>query len=136
MDINRGSRLASGLAMLEGPMPKENTKENKSQKSLFETLADTVKAAAESIAHPTEGTPMEMPLNESGYALTHLQASSKPAVRRKAKKKKSAKKPRVRAAAKKSRPAIGKRKIGKSSKKPGKKAVTGIAKKKKAKSKR
>ncbi len=98
-------------------------RENKNQKSLFETLADTVKAAAESIAHPTEGTPMEMPLNESGYALTHLQPSSKPAVRRKVKKKKkkSAKKPLGRASAKKSRPVIGKKKIGKSSKKPGKK---------------
>jgi hypothetical protein len=132
MNFNRGCRLASGLAMLEGPMPKEN----KDQKSLFETLADTVKAAAESIAHPTEGTPMEMPLNESGYALTHLQPSSKPPVRRKVKKKKSSKKPLGRAAAKKSKPAIGKKKIGKSGKKPGKKAVTGIARKKKAKSKR
>jgi hypothetical protein len=130
MDFNRGCRLASGLAMLEGPIPKEN----KDQKSLFETLADTVKAAAESIAHPTEG--MEMPLNESGYALTHLQPSSKPPVRRKVKKKKSSKKPLGRAAAKKSKPAIGKKKIGKSGKKPRKKAVTRIARKKKAKSKR
>jgi len=132
MDINRDCRLASGLELLEGPMPKEN----KNQKSLFETLADTVKAAAESIAHPTEGTPMDMPLNESGYALTHLQPSLKPAVRRKVKKKKTAKKPVARAAAKKSKPARVKKRIGKSGKKSGKKAVTKTAKKKKAKAKR
>ena len=136
VDIDSGCRLASGLAMLEGPMPRENKKENTKQKSLFETLADTVKAAAESIAHPTQGTPMEMPLNESGYALTHLQPSSKPAGGRTVKKKKGAKKPRGRAAAKKSKRIIGTKKIGKSSKKRGKRAVTGIAKKKKAKSKR
>jgi hypothetical protein len=102
-------------------MPKE--------KSLFETLTDTVKAAAESIAHPTEGTPMEMPLNESGYAITHLQPVPKPAAKRKAKKKKTAKK---RAAAKKSKSAAGKKSkkaVGKSKKKAAKKA----AKKKQAK---
>jgi hypothetical protein len=29
------------------------------EKTLFETLSDTVKAAAASIVHPTNGTPME-----------------------------------------------------------------------------
>lgn len=102
------------------------------EKSLFETLTDTVKAAAESIAHPTGGTPMEMPLNESGYAITHLQSVPKPAAKRSAKKKKAAGKPAKRAAAKKSKSAAGK-KSRKTVGKPKKKAVKKIAKKKKAK---
>jgi hypothetical protein len=102
------------------------------EKSLLETLADTVLAAAESIVHPTEGTPMEMPLNESGYAITHLQAELKPAAKRAAKKKKVARKPAKRAAAKKSKSAAG-RKAKKAAAKPAeKKAVTKVAKKKKA----
>jgi hypothetical protein len=113
-------------------MPNEQDKE----KSLLETLADTVKAAAESIAHPTEGTPMEMPLNESGYELTHLHPVPKPARERTAKKKKTASKPAKRAAAKKAKPAAGKKGVGKARKavkKAGKKkAAKKVAKKKKA----
>jgi hypothetical protein len=41
-------------------------------KSILEKFADTIKAAADAIVHPTAGTPMKMPLNESGYAITHL----------------------------------------------------------------
>lgn len=106
-------------------MPKEQSKE----KTLLQTLADTVKAAAESIAHPTEGTPMEMPLNESGYALTHLQPVPKPVTKRTAKKQKTARKPSRRAAAKKSKSAAGKKSVGK----PGKKAAKKVVPKKKAK---
>lgn len=103
------------------------------EKSLFETLTDTIKAAAESIAHPTEGTPMEMPLNESGYAITHLQSVPQPAARRSAKKKKAARKPAKRAGAKKSKSAADK-KSGKTVGKPKeKKAVKKVTKKKKAK---
>jgi hypothetical protein len=102
-------------------MPKEKTTE----KSLLETLADTIKAAAESIAHPTEGTPMEMPLNESGYALTHLQSTPKPVRKPTAKSNKTAKKPLRRAEAKKSISAAGR--------KPKKTAVKKVAKKAKAK---
>lgn len=109
-------------------MPKERTWEKPKEKSLFETLADTVKAAAGSIAHPTEGTPMEMPLNESGYALTHLRPAHKPVGKRKAKKKKAAGKPLKRAAAKKSRSSVGGKSVGKK-----KKAAKKIAKKKPAK---
>ncbi len=101
------------------------------EKSLFETLTDTVKAAANSIAHPTGGTPMEMPLNESGYAITHLQSVPKPAAKRSAKKK-AAGKPAKRAAAKKSKSAAGK-KSKKTAGKPKKKAVKKTATKKKAK---
>ncbi len=110
-------------------MPKEKTQEETKERSLLQALADTVKAAAESIAHPTEGTPMEMPLNESGYALTHLQPVPKPAGKRTAKKKKTARKPVKRAAAKKSKSAAGKKSVGK----PGKKAAKKVAKKKRAK---
>jgi 1,4-alpha-glucan branching enzyme len=45
-------------------------------KSILEKFADTIKAAAEAIVHPTAGTPMKMPLNESGYAITHLKRST------------------------------------------------------------
>jgi hypothetical protein len=45
-------------------------------KSLLEKFTDTLKAAAGAIPHPTAGTPMAMPLNESGYAITHLRLSS------------------------------------------------------------
>ena len=69
-------------------------------KSILEKIADTVKAAADSIAHPTAGTPMEMPLNESGYAITHLKSVPKAKKKAPAKKapkktaKKSSKKPK------------------------------------------
>jgi hypothetical protein len=96
------------------------------EKSLFESLTDTVKAAAESIAHPTEGTPMQMPLNESGYAITHLQAVSKPAAKPPAEKKKTFKKPAKRAASQKSKSTAGK----KGKKAVGKKKAIGKAKKK------
>jgi hypothetical protein len=46
-------------------------------KSILEKFTNIVKAAAESIAHPTAGTPMEMPLNESGFAITHLRSTPK-----------------------------------------------------------
>ena len=58
-------------------------------KSLLETFTDTLKAAAGAIAHPTAGTPMAMPLNESGYAITHLRSSS--TARKKAAGKKAVK---------------------------------------------
>ena len=63
-------------------------------KSILEKITDTVKAAAESIAHPTAGTPMEMPLNESGYAITHLKSAPKAKKKAPAKRapKKTAKK--------------------------------------------
>jgi hypothetical protein len=60
-------------------------------KSIPQKITDTVKAAADSIAHPSAGTPMEMPLNESGYAITHLKAA--PKARKKAAAKKAPKKP-------------------------------------------
>jgi hypothetical protein len=101
------------------------------EKSLLESLADTVLAAAESIVHPTDGTPMEMPLNESGYAITHLQphlqTKPKPAAKRAAKKKKVARKP-----AKKSKSAAGGKARKAAARKTKKKAVTKVAKKKKA----
>jgi hypothetical protein len=109
-------------------MPDEEDKE----KSLLETLADTVKAAAESIAHPTEGTPMEMPLNESGYELTHLHPVPKPLRKRTAKRKKTTSKPAKPAAAKKAKPAAGKKSAGKAKKAVKKKTAKKIAKKKKA----
>ena len=104
------------------------------EKSLLETLADTVLAAAESIVHPTGGTPMEMPLNESGYAITHLQphlqSVPKPTAKRAAKKKKVTRKPATSPAAKKSKSVAGK-KARKAAGKQTKKAVRKIAKKKK-----
>jgi hypothetical protein len=69
-------------------------------KSILEKITDTVKAAADSIVHPTAGTPMEMPLNESGYAITHLKSAPKAKKKAPAKKapektaKKSSKKPK------------------------------------------
>lgn len=106
------------------------------EKSLLETLADTVLAAAESIVHPTEGTPMEMPLNESGYAITHLQphlqSVPKPTAKRAAKKKKVTRKPAKSAAAKKSKSAAGGKARKAAAKTTKKKAVTKVAKKKKA----
>ena len=94
-------------------------------KSIFEKITDTVKAAAESIAHPTAGTPMEMPLNESGYAITHLKSA--PKGRKKAPAKKTAKKSAKKAPAKKPKFAGGKKNIGKNKKK----VVKNAAKKKK-----
>ena len=98
-------------------------------KSIFENITDTVRAAAESIAHPTAGTPIEMPLNESGYAITHLKSASKGRTNASANKtdKKSAKK----APAKKLKFARGKKNIGKNKKKVVRKAA-----KKKKKSRR
>jgi hypothetical protein len=108
-------------------------------KSLLETLTDTIRAAAESIAHPTEGTPMEMPLNESGYALTHLQSVPKPAAKRTAKKKKTAGKPAKRSTVKKSKSAASKnsrKAVGKPKKNVVKKAAKKAAPKKKAATKK
>jgi hypothetical protein len=105
------------------------------EKSLLETLTDTVKAAAESIAHPTEGTPMQMPLNESGYAITHLQPTPKPAAEPSANKKKAAQRPAKRAASRKSKSAAGK-KAKKPAAKSKKKTVKQVARKKKAKKSR
>ena len=56
-------------------------------KSVLKKISDTVKAAVDSIAHPTGGTPMEMPLNESGFAITHLKSAPKSKTRKKAAKK-------------------------------------------------
>jgi hypothetical protein len=69
-------------------------------KSILEKFTNIVKAAVESIAHPTAGTPMEMPLNESGFAITHLKSAPKVKKKAPAKKaprkikKKSSKKPK------------------------------------------
>lgn len=104
------------------------------EKSLFETLRDTITAAAESIAHPTEGTPMEMPLNESGYAITHLHPVTTPATNPATKKKKAARRPAKPAAAKKTKSAARK-KSKKTVAKP-KKAVRKAAKKKAKRAKR
>jgi hypothetical protein len=71
------------------------------EKSLLEKLTETMKDAAHlvtegamAIAHPTSGTPMDMPLNESGYALTHPHFTQTPAAEKVVKK--STKKPKRR----------------------------------------
>jgi hypothetical protein len=93
-------------------------------KSILEKVIDTVKAAADSIAHPTAGTPMKMPLNESGYAITHLKSAPK------AKKKAPAKKaPRKTAKKSSKKPKSSAGRMGSVNKKTAKK----VAKKKKPK---
>jgi hypothetical protein len=107
-------------------------------KSLLERVTDTVKSAAhvvaegaEAIAHPTSGTPMDMPLNEAGYDVTHPHFRATPTANKIAKKraKKSAKKA-AKKSPKKAATKSGPRKSTKTVKTAIKKKV---AKKKKAK---
>ena len=91
-------------AELEGTMDDD--------KSLLEKFTDTVKDAAhvvaegaKAIAHPTSGTPMDMPLNESGYALTHPHFTPTPTAD---KVKKTAKKSAKKAAKKSPKKAVTK----------------------------
>jgi hypothetical protein len=96
-------------------------------KSLLGTITNTVKGAArvvaegaKAIAHPTSGTPMDMPLNESGYAITHLHSTEAPTTG-KAVKKRS--RNSVKKAAKKSPKKAVKRSPTKKSKKTAKKTI-------------
>jgi hypothetical protein len=115
-------------------------------KSLLEQFTDTVKDAAhvvaegaKAIAHPTSGTPMDMPLNESGYSLTHPHFTQKPTAEKVVKKpaKKAPKKSAKKAVRKSAKKAAAKKSATKNSKKPVKKAAKKstkkVAKKKKAK---
>ncbi len=99
-------------------------------KSILEKFADTIKAAADAIVHPTAGTPMKMPLNESGYAITHLRAA--PKTRKKAPAKKAGKKTAKKKAAKKSAKSAAKRGAAKTRKPAARTAGNNAAKKKKA----
>jgi hypothetical protein len=83
-------------------------------KSILEKFADTLKAAADAIVHPTAGTPMKMPLNESGYAITHLRAA--PKTRKKAPARKAATTIAKKKAAKKSAKSAAKRSAAKARK--------------------
>jgi hypothetical protein len=103
-------------------------------KSLLEKLTDTVKHAAhvvaegaKAIAHPTSGTPMDMPLNESGYALTHPHPHFTPTPTAD-KVKKTAKEPAKKAAKKSAKKTVTKLTTNKS-KKAVKKAAKKSAKK-------
>jgi hypothetical protein len=96
-------------------------------KSILEKIAATVKAAAESIAHPTAGTPMEMPLNESGYAITHLKSA--PQAKQKAPAKRAPKKI-AKKSPKKSKSSAGRKAV------VSKKTAKKVAKKKKPKKSR
>ena len=119
-------------AELEGTMDDD--------KSLLEKFTDTVKDAAhvvaegaKAIAHPTSGTPMDMPLNESGYALTHPHFTPTPTAD---KVKKTAKKSAKKAAKKSPKKAVTKlatNKSKKAAKKAAKKTTKKAAKKRKAK---
>ena len=109
-------------------------------KSLLEKLTDTVKGAAhvvaegaKAIARPTSGTPMDMPLNESGYALTHPHFTTTHTEAKTVKRapKKSAKKAAKKAPKKVTKPAAKKSK--KAAKPAAKKSTKKATKKKKAK---
>jgi hypothetical protein len=104
-------------------------------KSILEKFADTIKAAADAIVHPTAGTPMKMPLNESGYAITHLERVAKAKVKAPAKKavKQSGRKP-PKAAKKLARKSTAKQRAGKTA--GSKSARKAPAKKKAGKSRR
>lgn len=111
-------------------------------KSILEKFADTIKAAADAIVHPTAGTPMKMPLNESGYAITHLKRAAKGKVKAPAKKavKQSGRKP-PKAAKKPARKSTAKQRAAKpwksAAKSAGNKSARkAAAKKKTAKSRR
>lgn len=99
-------------------------------KSILEKFADTLKAAADAIVHPTAGTPMKMPLNESGYAITHLRAA--PKTRKKAPANKAARKIAKKKAAKKPAKSAAKRRVAKARKPAARAAGNNAAKKKKA----
>ncbi|GAC1503931.1 MAG: hypothetical protein NVS2B1_13560 [Bradyrhizobium sp.] len=99
-------------------------------KSILEKFADTIKAAADAIVHPTAGTPMKMPLNESGYAITHLRAA--PKTRKKAPAKKAGKKTAKKKAAKKSAKSSAKLGAAKARKPAARTAGNNAARKKKA----
>ena len=106
-------------------------------KSILEKFADTIRAAADAIVHPTAGTPMEMPLNESGCAITHLKRSPKAKVKAPAKKtvKQSGRKP-AKAARKSTRKSAAKQRAAKpwksAAKTAGSKSARKAATKKKA----
>ena len=112
-------------------------------KSILDKFTDTVKSAAnvmvegaKAIAHPTAGTPFQMPLSETGYTLPHP-ADTPPSIAKRKRARKAPTKKSVKKTAKKSKKSAAKKNVKKTSKKSAKKiAVTKSAKRKSKKSRR
>lgn len=110
------------------------------EKSLLEKLTETMKDAAHlvtegamAIAHPTSGTPMDMPLNKSGYALTHPHFTQTPAAEKVVKKPtKKTKKKTARTSLKKAAKKSPAKKSRKAAKKIARKGTKILGRKKRA----